>query len=518
MRYDSRAFLTIAMIVTSLGGCAGSSSSTHSSTTQASRTLITLDGDTSDWTTNAAAWADQHHLYMRFSVDGEPFTLQSARQTTAILLDIDANPATGWKPEATGELSGLGVDVEIQSSPARDGRRSTGEASRFGLAMFTLDAQGNRTPTDPYAWDVSIAPTYAAPWYEARISRTPTTDVSRLPKVGLLGTGDIRGAFVMYTSGGAIDAASEVFTVEAAAPCMGTPRRSTLEVPEKDPRAIRVVSYNVLRSSPESKPEVYTRIFEALKPDIVLVQEWENDDSVELEEWFNERVPVPSGWQAVVLPGTVANGAGVGVVSRYPVTLATSQLVLGADASAGIRDKTSVRFVAAEVDTPMGAFLAGSTHLKSRGSKDSTEDKRRMIEAQRINAAVREALKSMPDAVVVIAGDMNLVGSRPPLDVLRAGLDADGSELAVASAGVLGDRTMTTWSEAGNEFGPGRLDYIVYSDSRARQQAAFVLDTARLADEPLQLANLKRTDTATASDHMPVVVDLVPTNVKRPAR
>lgn len=517
MRYDPRATLSVALLLTSLGGCAGSSSST-STTSSAARTLITLDGDTSDWTTNAAAWADQHHLYMRFSVDGEPFTLQSAPQTTAILLDIDANPATGWRPEPTGELAALGVDLEIQSSPARDARRSNGDASRFGMAMFTLDAQGNRTPTDPYAWDVSIAPTYASAWYEARISRTPTTDVSRLPKVGLLGSGDVRGAFVMYTSRGQIDAASEVFTVSGVAPCMGTPRLSTLDVPAKDPRAIRVMSYNVLRSSPESKPEVYARIFTALQPDIVLVQEWENEDNLELEEWFNQRVPVPSGWQAVVLPGTVANGAGVGVVSRYPLTLATSQLVLGPDASAGIRDKASIRFVAAEVDTPMGAFLAGSLHLKARGSKDSPEDKRRMIEAQRINAAVREALKATPDAVVVLAGDVNLVGSRPPLDIMRVGLDADGSDLAVATPGVLGDRTMKTWSEAGNEFGPGRLDYVVYSDARARQQAAFVLDTSRLADEPLALAKLKRTDTATASDHMPVVVDLLPTQAKSAGR
>jgi endonuclease/exonuclease/phosphatase family metal-dependent hydrolase len=479
-------------------------------TSASSRTSIVLDGDVSDWPTSSAAWADQHHLYLRFSVVGEPFTLQSAPETTAILIDLDANPATGWRPEATGELSGLGVDLEVQSSPIRDGRRSNGAASRFGMAMFTLTKDGTRTPTDAYAWDVAIAPTFASAWYEARLSRTPTTPTSGLPALGMLGSGPIAGAFVTYDARGGIDAASEAFRIEAPPQCTDGPRRSTLEVPAKDPRAIRVMSYNVLRSSPETKPEVYARIFAALQPDVVLVQEWENQDNLELEEWFNSNVPTPTGWQAVVLPGTVATGAGVGVVSRFPLTLAASQLMLEPDAAAGLRQRTQVRFVAAQIDTPVGTMIAGSTHLKSRGSKDSPEDKRRMLEARSIRSAVLAGLANLPGAMVVIAGDMNLVGSRPPLEALREGLDSDGSSLAIASAMVLGDRTFTTWSEAGNEFGPGRLDYVLYSDHAATQRDAFVLDTARLSDGVLEQAGLRRGDSAGASDHMPVVVDLIP--------
>ena len=115
----------------------------------------------------------------------------------------------------------------------------------------------------------------------------------------------------------------------------------------------------------------------------------------------------------------------------------------------------------------------------------------------------------LPPIVRVICGDMNLVGSRPPLDILRANLDADGSDLSIAEPFVLGDRSQYTWSDYKTTFTPGRLDYVLYSDSTAQVYQSFVLDTSRLNEETLARAGLNRTDTD-ASDHKPVVVDLIP--------
>jgi endonuclease/exonuclease/phosphatase family metal-dependent hydrolase len=111
--------------------------------------------------------------------------------------------------------------------------------------------------------------------------------------------------------------------------------------------------------------------------------------------------------------------------------------------------------------------------------------------------------------VRLIAGDFNLVGTRTPLDAMRAGLDADGSELAVAQTDVLGDHALYTWSDHKTEFPDGRLDYLIYSDASADAANAFVLDTRRLSDRTLAKLGLDRTDTG-ASDHLPVVVDLMP--------
>ena len=81
--------------------------------------------------------------------------------------------------------------------------------------------------------------------------------------------------------------------------------------------------------------------------------------------------------------------------------------------------------------------------------------------------------------------------------------------MATATAQVLGDESFYTWSNGAETFTPGRLDWIVYSDSTARATNAFVLDTARFSDESLAKFKLLRTDSR-ATDHLPVVVDLTP--------
>ncbi len=143
------------------------------------------------------------------------------------------------------------------------------------------------------------------------------------------------------------------------------------------------------------------------------------------------------------------------------------------------------------------------------GSAGSSEDQQRISEAGAINRSMLEALSVEPVQMRIISGDLNLVGSRPPLDVLRNGLDADGSDLEIADARVLGDAAYTTWREDGNIFTPGRLDYAVYSGSAVRQARAFVLDARVLSDRALDIAGLDPTDTD-ASDHLPMVIDLMP--------
>jgi len=150
----------------------------------------------------------------------------------------------------------------------------------------------------------------------------------------------------------------------------------------------------------------------------------------------------------------------------------------------------------------------GSMHLKSRGAKDSIEDRRRMAEARAINAAFTRDATAAAAQRRIMSGDLNLVGSRPPLDILRAGVDADGSDLTPAAAMVHGDLAYYTWKDDKTAFSPGRLDWIVYSDSNLKEHASFVLDASRLDQSVLTALGIERGDTATA-DHLPVVIDLV---------
>jgi exonuclease III len=463
--------------------------------------LVTLDGDMNEWPAGVMLASDEHHTYVRFQTTGEPYTLQSTNKTTSILFDVDNNPATGMRPTTGSDaVRALGIDVEVAFCWPRidnNGKRGFGR----GVTMFSYDAAGNRQPVAREDWDFAAAPTYASAWYEARISRTPSGPVL-IPKEGLLSSGMLSGAVVTRDLDGTITSSGEVFRGKLPEHCMSGARRSTMGIPPKLDGSYRVVSYNVLRSAPEAKPELYGRIFKALDADVYLFQEWEYTSNEALAAWFSTNVG--GTWHAAGLPGTVRDNRGVAVVSKYPVELVTPYLKVHPE---GQREPSNVRFAGVRVDVPGPDIIASSVHLKSGGSSSSSEDTRRIAEARAIVEAL-DKLDNEPGTITIIGGDYNLVGSRTPLEILMSKTDLDGSDKTFADAMTLGDRTYTTWTEGGNAFGPGRLDWLVYSDSTAKAKRAFVLDASRLEDESLQRVGLKATDTAEASDHLPVVVDL----------
>src|SRR4051812_30456087 len=58
-------------------------------------TNIMLDGDISDWPGDAVIAANDHYVFIRFTVEDQQYTLQSSPTTTAIMLDVDGDPGTG---------------------------------------------------------------------------------------------------------------------------------------------------------------------------------------------------------------------------------------------------------------------------------------------------------------------------------------------------------------------------------------------------------------------------------------
>jgi len=130
---------------------------------------------------------------------------------------------------------------------------------------------------------------------------------------------------------------------------------------------------------------------------------------------------------------------------------------------------------------------------------------------------------------VVVTGDMNLVGGAEQVLSLTEGLiadeasygpsfapDWDGTPFADSWARVLGGFDVATWRDARSAFAPGKLDYIVYSDSALRLERAFILATEELDLDVLERYGLRSDDTLEASDHLPVVADFTP--IAAPAR
>jgi len=439
-----------------------------------------LDGDISEWG-DASVLADGQYLYVRWSTGRADYPPQAAPYTTAILLDLDDSAATGLMRSAGGEV--LGVDLEVLLSPGGN------EGTQAGVRIAAVSAAGERTPIPHAEAGFSFCPTYAATWFEGRLSRSlPTGAISGPAVVGVVAIVDHEGRVL---------GESEAFRRRLPARMASVPSG---QIPAPGAETLRVVSYNVLKSGPVARPEPFERILRALAPDVVLLQEW--DDRASIDPWFNTRLGDLGRWYVR------AGEGGVAIASRHPLEEAGPDAVVIAPEGPEGRGYRPVRVVAGLARTPIGDVLVSSLHLKCCGTAGGVEDRARLAEARAVNAAVLKGIDDQRVSHVVIGGDFNLVGSRPPLDLARAALDADGSDLAIADARVLGDRAYDTWSDARSAFGPGRLDFLAFSDASAQAARAFVVDTARLGRAALGASGLLPGDSAAASDHLPVVVDL----------
>jgi len=449
-----------------------------------------LDGSFGDWGEGERADADGRWVWLRFAPETRPTqAIQAAPYTTRVRIDADADGSTGKAmdmprvgDEAMQERP-QGVDVLIAFSPVN----AEGGVG-IGTSVTRFDPEGNGDDIGHYAMGVACLPTYASEQYELRIDRLAArSDV--LPASGpievIVDQVDAAGATLW----------SDRFVVEL-------PERDAekavidASMPERPEDGVRVMSANVLFSSPLTEPMAFKRVFDAIGPDVILYQEWFRTERATVEGWV-EQYAGPD-W-VLHFPD---ERSGVAIATRHPIVATYDQALPPSG------EGRPARACAALIDTDAGELLAISVHLKCCGSAGSDEDLTRIDQAKAINAFVDHVHGQHPDAMVIIGGDYNLVGSRTPLEVMARGLGLDGDDLDPALTPVLGDPSVVTWVDEKSRFGPGRLDWLLYDDSRSELVNALMLDTRVLTDGSLEAMGLDRRDT-TASDHLPMVVDLV---------
>ncbi|MCK4578805.1 MAG: T9SS type A sorting domain-containing protein, partial [Candidatus Marinimicrobia bacterium] len=125
-----------------------------------------------------------------------------------------------------------------------------------------------------------------------------------------------------------------------------------------------------------------------------------------------------------------------------------------------------------------------------------------------------------PGTPFVLVGDLNLVGDRRQLVTLTTGdivdeasygrdfaPDLDYTHLADLFSRHTHIRMGYTWRSDGSWFSPGKLDYIIYTDSRLKVDNHYVLNTLAIPSDELAALDLDSLDTHSASDHLPRVVD-----------
>jgi endonuclease/exonuclease/phosphatase family metal-dependent hydrolase len=426
------------------------------------------------------------HLLVDF---GRVVNLQHLEGSARLMLDADGNPRTG---QTVGGLDGVDVVIEMTPPDADDPRRPG-----RGIALHVA---GAAEPRSAYEVGFTFGPTYAGRTFEMRIRRQAVT--CGVPRF-LVG-GSVSGRLEFADVGGAVRDRTDPFT-HGLSPIEPT----GIEQPS-DPLArpsdadLRVVSWNVEFGGLTRTPDRFGRVLHALDPDVILFQEITQDTTpIRIVEFLRRRVPRrPRGaWN--VLVGSGGGDLRTAVAARDDLDPARALSILPYPD----QPDRALRIAAATVGDQR-RLLVLSVHLRCCGWAGSFEDRTRQVEADLIQRAVAAALPSIEPDGVLIAGDLNLVGSRRPLDLLAANLDGDGSPLTIAEPVQIDGRSNATWSDPDVPFVPGRLDFLLYADSALQPVNSFVLDTRDLAPAWLDHHRLRAEDTDAASDHLPLVVDL----------
>ncbi len=290
-----------------------------------------------------------------------------------------------------------------------------------------------------------------------------------------------------------------------------------------------MVSYNVLWNTvfPQqnlTQAAKFERVVQAIDADIWNLQEIgpNNPTDNDVVDLMNTIMPLPGGatWYGHQSWDNV-------IVSKYPLTMLATDTIPEPSASS---------VALAMVDLPDAQFETDfyfmNNHFKCCGSVGSWEDNRRQEQADALVNWMRDArtpggnINLPANTPMAVIGDLNIVGSPQPLNTIVTGNiinegsygsdsppDWDGSNLTDANPLHNGSGPDDyTWRNDGSSFAPGRLDYVIYSDSVLDVGNQFVLNTVDMTPAERAATGLQTFDITVDSsgvnyDHLPVVVD-----------
>jgi exonuclease III len=281
-----------------------------------------------------------------------------------------------------------------------------------------------------------------------------------------------------------------------------------ISIRRQDPSHLRVLTYNVLFDGLFERPGPFVSILRALDPDIICLQEIWKHSAKQTADRVALALPDAS-WYAET------SGRGV-LVSRYPII--DSHIIV--EESGNLWALIDLPDELSPVD--LSVINAHPPCCDNNAGRELELDAIAAWTRQLIFSGDGRLSRGTP---MVIAGDMNLVGPAYQLEIIRAGRivnqdrfgesfapDWDNTPLADVHPYHTTGRESYTWRSLSHydaSFAPGRLDYILYTDSVLELANHFVLCTEEMSDQALQAAGLMAYETAVASDHLPVVADFI---------
>lgn len=458
---------------------------------------IFLDGYFTDWDGLAPLWVDPSgdggpsgidfgaiwaadtpaFFHLSFEV-GCDLILQESN-SLSLYIDTDDNPATGFP------VNGIGAEL----------RWIFGQRGGFFFRGSEWVAIGWR------AIGLASGPTYSGDRFEITIDRDACPD-----GVNPLFTGPLV-RFVLQDGAGGGDWApgagaslSYIFDQGSLDPL------PEIDLSRGAPDAARLVTYNVLSDGlfNSGKQPAFSRILRAIDPDVIAFQEIYNHTAAQtralIESWLG------GAWSAVQVSDKV-------LLSRSAIIDDWS--IAGGRAGAFLIE-------------PAGGFgddlLIVNAHLSC-----CSNDAARQQQVDAIMAFVRDARTSggeidlAPANPIIITGDMNFVGLNRQLETLLSGDIADETTYGpdfrpdwddTDNRDLVSRQPMHapgyTWYQEDSDYSPGRLDFIIYTDSNMHSARNLILQTSVLPSEFLNEYGLLPNDTDTATDHLPSFADFVP--------
>lgn len=469
--------------------------STTSAFSQAAR--IFLEGEFSDWQNlpplyqdltndhgpdqvdfyNLWVANDERYLFLRIQLGRFEVNLQDNNRIV-LFLDTDNNSATGLP------FQEIGAELEW----------------RFGERRGTFYTASQTLPISQNDIGIVTAPTVSSREFEISFERFAVprgaarlfnNDSIRIAFASLVGSGDLlpnAGEKLIYAFDGT-----------------PLPPLSPISLQKQNLNSLRVLSCNVLFDGLFDKP-AFPRILTALQPEIIGFQEIYSHSADQTLVRIASILPLTGNahWYASkVDPDIVA-------VSRFPIT----------------------QTFAVEGN---GVFLLD---LRPRYESDlllivahppcCTDDAGRQFEIDAMMAFIREAkaaggvLDIAPNTPIILIGDFNLVGASQQLKTLLTGEiintaqfgagfrpDWDGSDFADLTPRHVASPNFFTWLNPSGSFSPGRLDYMIYSNSVLDVTNSFALFTPEMPGDSLAAYHLLTNDTeaANSSDHLPIIGD-----------
>jgi hypothetical protein len=469
---------------------------------------------------------DADTLYLLVELERE-VNLHTLHGTFALALDADGDASTG---RAADGLPGVDVVVEL-SPPGAEGRPTA------GARLLVPAAHDRWAPRSVYETGFAFAPSYASRRVELALRRG-----SRVGEGARLFLGDrVRGLVTFRGLRGERleETSAFVHVLKERAPLEPVRVRWTADPIARAPQSsLRVLSWNVSRQAFLERPEPFARILGALRPDVVILDELPPESSAEqLARFMSAAVPglaAPPGsdacaveqpscdepaWRAVF--GACGGRQRVAVAAPFDMSPVGAlrwvdypepplRALAGAEGGPESVDalmEDGVGTGGALLRVANRTLLAASVDLQCCGRAAGPEDRLRVIEVSAIRQALWSAVGAEKPDAVILAGDFNLVGSRVPLDVVSRNLDPGGDHLEVVEALQLDGRSNATWADPRVPFAPGRLDFMLYSESSLHLLDAFVFETDDLPEEWRARHGLQEGDSRAASDHMPIVAD-----------